>query len=136
MKLPEAPGSLGPGNEAPGERREGRISLAGCAAASRWWRAAACPAGRTSRPEPAHRLRHPDRAGARLWARRRLLIAGAATLAAPEARAARTVTLGLTPALLESDIVEEVAALTAFLLGPEASAITGQQMLICGGSSL
>jgi 3-oxoacyl-[acyl-carrier protein] reductase len=31
---------------------------------------------------------------------------------------------------------EEVAALTAFLLGPEAGAITGQQMLICGGSSL
>ncbi|MBU8540980.1 SDR family NAD(P)-dependent oxidoreductase [Falsiroseomonas tokyonensis] len=31
---------------------------------------------------------------------------------------------------------EEVAALTAFLLGPEAGAITGQQMVICGGSSL
>jgi 3-oxoacyl-[acyl-carrier protein] reductase len=31
---------------------------------------------------------------------------------------------------------EEVAALTAFLLGPEAGGITGQQMLICGGSSL
>jgi NAD(P)-dependent dehydrogenase (short-subunit alcohol dehydrogenase family) len=31
---------------------------------------------------------------------------------------------------------EEVAALTAFLLGPEASAITGQQIMICGGSSL
>jgi len=31
---------------------------------------------------------------------------------------------------------DEVAALTAFLLGPEAGAITGQQMLICGGSSL
>ncbi len=31
---------------------------------------------------------------------------------------------------------EEVAALTAFLLGPEASAITGQQIVICGGSSL
>ncbi|BDG70445.1 SDR family NAD(P)-dependent oxidoreductase [Roseomonas fluvialis] len=31
---------------------------------------------------------------------------------------------------------EEVAALTAFLLGPEAGAITGQQLLICGGSSL
>ncbi|HYZ33085.1 MAG TPA: SDR family oxidoreductase, partial [Crenalkalicoccus sp.] len=28
---------------------------------------------------------------------------------------------------------EEVAALTAFLLGPEAGAITGQQLLICGG---
>ena len=31
---------------------------------------------------------------------------------------------------------EEVAALTAFLLGPEAGAITGQQMMICGGASL
>lgn len=31
---------------------------------------------------------------------------------------------------------EEVAALTSFLLGPEAGAITGQQILICGGSSL
>jgi 3-oxoacyl-[acyl-carrier protein] reductase len=31
---------------------------------------------------------------------------------------------------------EEVAALTSFLLGPEASAITGQQIIICGGSSL
>lgn len=31
---------------------------------------------------------------------------------------------------------EEVAALTAFLLGQEAGAITGQQMLICGGTSL
>jgi 3-oxoacyl-[acyl-carrier protein] reductase len=31
---------------------------------------------------------------------------------------------------------EEVAALTSFLLGPEASAITGQQIVVCGGSSL
>ncbi len=31
---------------------------------------------------------------------------------------------------------EEVAAMTAFLLGPEAGAITGQQIVICGGSSL
>jgi NAD(P)-dependent dehydrogenase (short-subunit alcohol dehydrogenase family) len=31
---------------------------------------------------------------------------------------------------------EEVAALTAFLLGPEAAAITGQQIVICGGGSL
>jgi NAD(P)-dependent dehydrogenase (short-subunit alcohol dehydrogenase family) len=31
---------------------------------------------------------------------------------------------------------EEVAALTAFLLGPEAGAITGQQIMICGGASL
>jgi NAD(P)-dependent dehydrogenase (short-subunit alcohol dehydrogenase family) len=31
---------------------------------------------------------------------------------------------------------EEVAALSCFLLGSEASAITGQQIFICGGSSL
>ncbi|MBR0659090.1 SDR family NAD(P)-dependent oxidoreductase [Neoroseomonas oryzicola] len=31
---------------------------------------------------------------------------------------------------------EEVAATTAFLLGPEAGAITGQQIVICGGASL
>ncbi|MCK8785739.1 SDR family oxidoreductase [Roseomonas sp. NAR14] len=31
---------------------------------------------------------------------------------------------------------EEVAALAAFLLSPEAGAITGQQIVICGGSSL
>ena len=31
---------------------------------------------------------------------------------------------------------EEVAALTAFLLGPEAGAITGQQIMLCGGASL
>jgi NAD(P)-dependent dehydrogenase (short-subunit alcohol dehydrogenase family) len=31
---------------------------------------------------------------------------------------------------------EEVAAATAFLLGPEAGAITGQQIVICGGGSL
>ena len=31
---------------------------------------------------------------------------------------------------------EEVAAMAAFLLGPEAGAITGQQIIICGGSSL
>ena len=31
---------------------------------------------------------------------------------------------------------EEVAAMVAFLLGPEAGAITGQQIVVCGGSSL
>jgi NAD(P)-dependent dehydrogenase (short-subunit alcohol dehydrogenase family) len=31
---------------------------------------------------------------------------------------------------------EEVAGLTAFLLGPEGGSITGQQLVICGGASL
>jgi 3-oxoacyl-[acyl-carrier protein] reductase len=31
---------------------------------------------------------------------------------------------------------EEVAALASFLLSPAAAAITGQEILICGGSSL
>lgn len=31
---------------------------------------------------------------------------------------------------------EEVAAMTAFLLGPQAGAITGQSLVICGGASL
>ena len=30
----------------------------------------------------------------------------------------------------------EVAALTAFLLGPEAGSITGQQIVVCAGASL
>jgi NAD(P)-dependent dehydrogenase (short-subunit alcohol dehydrogenase family) len=32
--------------------------------------------------------------------------------------------------------LEEIAATTAFLLSKEAAAITGQQLVTCGGSSL
>jgi len=31
---------------------------------------------------------------------------------------------------------EEVAALVGFVLSPEAAAITGQELVICGGASL
>ena len=31
---------------------------------------------------------------------------------------------------------EEIAALTAFLLSPDAAAITGQDIAVCGGASL
>jgi NAD(P)-dependent dehydrogenase (short-subunit alcohol dehydrogenase family) len=31
---------------------------------------------------------------------------------------------------------EEVAALTAFLLGPDGGSITGQSLVMCGGTSL
>jgi NAD(P)-dependent dehydrogenase (short-subunit alcohol dehydrogenase family) len=31
---------------------------------------------------------------------------------------------------------EEIAALVVFLLSPEAGAITGQQIVVCGGASL
>ncbi|MGU7770449.1 SDR family NAD(P)-dependent oxidoreductase [Burkholderia sp. MR1-5-21] len=31
---------------------------------------------------------------------------------------------------------EEIAALVSFLIGPDAGAITGQQIMVCGGSSL
>ncbi|WP_323156287.1 SDR family oxidoreductase [Pseudomonas oryzihabitans] len=31
---------------------------------------------------------------------------------------------------------EEVAGLTAFLLGPDAGALTGQTLTVCGGASL
>jgi NAD(P)-dependent dehydrogenase (short-subunit alcohol dehydrogenase family) len=40
------------------------------------------------------------------------------------------------PALGRFVTPTEVAALTAFLLGPEGGMITGQQLVICGGASL
>ncbi|MBV9785181.1 MAG: SDR family oxidoreductase [Acidisphaera sp.] len=49
---------------------------------------------------------------------------------------ARTLSPPLRPPIGRFVQPEEVAALTAFLLSPEAGAITGQQIVICGGASL
>jgi NAD(P)-dependent dehydrogenase (short-subunit alcohol dehydrogenase family) len=53
-----------------------------------------------------------------------------ATRSGPQQRAATSCPIGrfVQP--------EEVAETTAFLLSEEAAAITGQQLVICGGSSL
>ena len=64
------------------------------------------------------------------------VIAPAATETPMLADPARGSTLPKLPPIGRFVRAEEVAALTAFLLGPEASAITGQQIAICGGSSL
>lgn len=49
---------------------------------------------------------------------------------------ARTSSAPVMPPIGRYIKAEEVAALVAFLLGPDAGAITGQQIMICGGSSL
>lgn len=49
---------------------------------------------------------------------------------------ARAATPPVVPPIGRLVAPEEVAALTAFLLGPEAGAITGQQIMVCGGASL
>ncbi|MHA6197568.1 SDR family NAD(P)-dependent oxidoreductase [Pseudomonas wadenswilerensis] len=48
----------------------------------------------------------------------------------------RTGTPPVTPPIGRFVTPEEVAAYTAFILGKEAGAITGQTLLICGGASL
>jgi NAD(P)-dependent dehydrogenase (short-subunit alcohol dehydrogenase family) len=48
----------------------------------------------------------------------------------------RTGTPPVTPPLGRFVTPEEVAAYTAFIVGPDAGAITGQTLLICGGASL
>ncbi len=49
---------------------------------------------------------------------------------------ARAATMPRVPPIGRYIRPEEVAALVGFLLGPFGSAITGQQLVICGGSSL
>jgi NAD(P)-dependent dehydrogenase (short-subunit alcohol dehydrogenase family) len=49
---------------------------------------------------------------------------------------ARSTTPVVTPPLGRLIRPEEVAALTAFLLGPDGGSITGQSLVMCGGTSL
>ena len=49
---------------------------------------------------------------------------------------ARSSTPPRTPALGRFVQPEEVAGLTAFLLGPDGGSVTGQQIVMCGGASL
>jgi 3-oxoacyl-[acyl-carrier protein] reductase len=64
------------------------------------------------------------------------IVAPAATATAMLADPNRAATPPRTPPIGRFVMPEEIAELTAFLLGPYAGAITGQQIFICGGSSL
>jgi NAD(P)-dependent dehydrogenase (short-subunit alcohol dehydrogenase family) len=64
------------------------------------------------------------------------IVAPAATETPMLADPNRATTPPKTPPIGRFITPEEVAELTAFLLGPHAGAITGQQIVICGGSSL
>ena len=64
------------------------------------------------------------------------IVAPAATATPMLADPNRAVTPPKTPPIGRFIAPEEVAELTAYLLGPHAGAITGQQIVICGGSSL
>ena len=64
------------------------------------------------------------------------VVAPAATATPMLTDANRVQTPPKTPPIGRFITPEEVAELTTFLLGPHAGAITGQQIVICGGSSL
>jgi NAD(P)-dependent dehydrogenase (short-subunit alcohol dehydrogenase family) len=64
------------------------------------------------------------------------VVAPAATATPMLGDPARTGTPPQKPPIGRYVRAEEVAALTSFLLSPEAAAITGQQIVICGGSSI
>jgi 3-oxoacyl-[acyl-carrier protein] reductase len=64
------------------------------------------------------------------------VVAPAATATPMLADPNRVGTPPKTPPIGRFILPEEVAELTAFLLGPHAGAITGQNIVICGGSSL
>jgi 3-oxoacyl-[acyl-carrier protein] reductase len=63
------------------------------------------------------------------------VIAPAATATAMLSDEERTIA-PVTPPIGRFIEPDEVAAYTAFILSPEAAAITGQELLICGGASL
>ncbi|WP_207540510.1 SDR family NAD(P)-dependent oxidoreductase [Sabulicella rubraurantiaca] len=82
-------------------------------------------------------------AAARSWAAELLprritvnVVAPAATDTPMLRDPARTANLPKLPPIGRYIAPEEVAALVAFLLGPYGGAITGQQILVCGGASL
>lgn len=64
------------------------------------------------------------------------VVAPAATATPMLADPNRAATPPKTPPIGRFITPEEIAELTAFLLGPHAGAITGQQIVVCGGSSL
>ena len=64
------------------------------------------------------------------------VIAPAATATAMTGSAQRAATPAVVPPMGRLIEPAEVAAYAAFILSPEADAVTGQELLICGGASL
>jgi 3-oxoacyl-[acyl-carrier protein] reductase len=113
-------------------RDGGRVVLIGS-------RAAAGVAGRSQYAATKSALIGMARSWAAELVTRRItvnIVAPAATATPMLADPRRAATPPKVPPLGRLITAEEVAGLTAFLLGPHAGAITGQHIVICGGSSL